>query len=62
MTIRITRTEKAFVIRDTNGVALAYVYFEADPSRRMIISGLTEDEALAVAKTCARALRDNQAS
>jgi hypothetical protein len=30
-----------FVVRDHNGQALAYVYFEDEPQRRMSMSGLS---------------------
>ncbi len=58
MRIRLTRTPAGFVIRDERGRALAYVYFEADETRRNIVNGLTEAEALDIAKRLARALRD----
>jgi hypothetical protein len=37
--------ETAFVVRDNNGTALAYVYFENEPGRRAAASLLTRDEA-----------------
>jgi hypothetical protein len=35
----------AFVVRDNNGTALAYVYFEEEPGRRTTAGLLTRDEA-----------------
>lgn len=56
MTVKIKRSDAAFVIRDENGRALAYVYFYTDDIRRGIMNGMTEAEAMEVAKTIARAL------
>lgn len=48
------------MIRDERGRALAYVYFERDETRRNIVNGLSEDEALAVAKRIARVLNNQK--
>jgi hypothetical protein len=32
--LRIRKSGESFAVEDANGVALAYVYFEDDPSRR----------------------------
>ena len=52
--LRISKAAETFVV--ANGVALAYVYFEDDPSRRGLVNRLAGSEAKAVAQTIARAL------
>ena len=37
-------TETCFIVRDANGQALAYVYFEEEPGRRSAAHLLTRDE------------------
>ncbi len=54
--LRIRKTGKSFAVEDANGVALAYVYFEDDPSRRALVNRLSSADAKAVAQTIARAL------
>jgi hypothetical protein len=41
---------------DANGVALAAVYFEDEPTRRGLVNRLSNPDAKAVAQTIARAL------
>jgi len=42
-------TDACFIVRDNNGQALAYVYFEDKPGRRATGKLLTRDEARRIA-------------
>ena len=42
-----------FVVRDQNGVAVAYIYYENEPGRRTAASLLTRDEARRIAANIA---------
>jgi hypothetical protein len=54
--LRIRKATESFVFEDANGVALAYVYFEEDRSRRGLVNRLSGADAKPVAQTIARAL------
>ena len=50
----VEETDACFVVRDHNGQALAYVYFEEEPGRRAAAKLLTRDEARGVATEIAK--------
>ena len=45
-----------FIVRDANEQALAYVYFEEEPGRRLAADLLTRDEARRIAANIAKLL------
>ena len=45
---------QCFIVRDANGQALAYVYFEEEPGRRSAAHLLTRDETRRIAANIAK--------
>ena len=50
----IEEQEACFTVRDENGQALAYVYFDEEPGRRAAAKLLTRDEARRIAANVAK--------
>jgi hypothetical protein len=50
----VEETQPCFVVRDGNGQALAFVYFEEEAGRRAAASLLTRDEARRIAANIAK--------
>ena len=46
--------DACFVVRDSNGQQLAYVYFEEEPGRRSAAKLLSKDEARRIAVNIAK--------
>jgi hypothetical protein len=42
----------AFVVKDSNGQSLAYVYYEDERQRRVAAKMLTKDEARRISPSC----------
>lgn len=47
---RIVEMPESLRVEDAKGFALAYLYFEDEPTRRGIMNRMTKEEAYAVAK------------
>jgi hypothetical protein len=45
---------RSFIVRDNNGQALSYVYYEIEPGRRTAATLLTRDEARRIAANIAK--------
>ena len=56
--LHVRNIGESYIVADMNGVALAYVYFEDEPTRRALTKRLCHDDAKAVAQAIARALTD----
>ena len=52
----VDEQEACFIVRDANGQALAYVYFEDEPGRRAAAHLLTRDEARRIAANIVKLL------
>ncbi len=47
-------TPNCFIVRDVNGQALSYIYYESEPGRRSAAKLLTRDEAQRIAANVAK--------
>jgi hypothetical protein len=50
----VDEQQESFIIRDANGQALAFVYFEDEPQRQMSMKRLSRDEAFLIAANIAK--------
>ena len=47
-------TPNCFIVRDANGQALTYIYYESEPGRRSAAKLLSENEARRIASNIAK--------
>ena len=47
-------TPNCFIVRDANGQALSYIYYECEPGRRSAAKLLSEDKARRIASNIAK--------
>ena len=50
----IEERQESFIVKDANGQALAYLYFEDEPQRQMSMKRLSRDEAFLIAVNIAK--------
>ena len=50
----VDETDACFIVRDRNGFALSYVYYEEEPGRRSAADLMTRDEARRIAANIAK--------
>jgi hypothetical protein len=50
----VEETDACFIVRNHNGQALAYIYYEEEPGRRSAAHLLTRDEAQRIAANIAK--------
>ena len=50
----VCRTPNCFIVRDANGQALSYIYYESEPGRQSAAKLLSEDEARRIALNIAK--------
>jgi hypothetical protein len=50
----IEERQESFIVKDANGQALAYLYFEDEPQRQMSMKRLSHDQAFLLAVNIAK--------